>query len=111
MNTIGVCVADSSFAAAASLVWEASGRVFFEKATVFFGPFYKAPLTVYPDEGKPFSPKLPSKTAYEAEIEYFLGMVEGRRQKRILTAKDARDSIALLEAERRSAKSGKKVQI
>ena len=102
---------DSSFAAAASLVWEASGRVFFEKATVYFGPFYKAPLTVYPEDGKPFSPKLPSKTGYEAEIEYFLGMVEGRRQKAILTAKDARDSIALLEAERRSAKSGKKVQI
>lgn len=102
---------DSSFAAAASLVWEASGRVFFEKATVYFGPFYKTPLTVYPDEGKPFSPKLPSKTGYEAEIEYFLGMVEGRRQKRILTAKDARDSIALLEAERRSAKSGKKILI
>ena len=102
---------DSSFAAAASLVWEASGRVFFEKATVYFGPFYKTPLMVYPDEGKPFSPKLPSKTGYEAEIEYFLGMVEGRRQKRILTAKDARDSIALLEAERRSAKSGRKVLI
>ena len=102
---------DSSFAAAASLVWEASGRVFFEKATVYFGPFYKTPLMVYPDEGKPFSPKLPSKTGYEAEIEYFLGMVESRKQKRILTAKDARDSIALLEAERRSAKSGKKILI
>ena len=100
---------DSSFAAAASLVWEASGRVFFEKATVYFGPFYKAPLTVYPEDGKPFSPKLPSKTGYEAEIEYFLGMVEGRRQKAILTAKDARDTIALLVAERRSAASGRRV--
>ena len=98
---------DSSFAAAASLVWEASGRVFFDKATVYFGPFYKAPLTVYPEVGKPFSPKLPSKTGYEAEIEYFLGMVEGRRQKRVLTARDARDSIALLVAERKSAVSGR----
>ena len=54
-------------------------------------------------------PKLPSKTGYEAEIEYFFGMIEGRRQKRILTAKDARDSIALLVAERKSAISGKTV--
>ena len=100
---------DSSFAAAASLVWEASGRVFFEKATVYFGPFYKTPLTVYPETGKPFSPKLPSKTGYEAEIEYFLGLVEGRRQKAILTAKDARDTIALLVAERRSAASGRRI--
>lgn len=98
---------DSSFAPSASLVWDASGRVFFEKATVYFGPYYKAPLTVYPETGKPFSPKLPSKTGYEAEIEYFLGMVEGRKQEQLLTAQDARNTIALLEAERRSASSGK----
>ena len=102
---------DSSFASAASLVWDASGRVFFERATVYFGPFYKAPLTVYPEVGKPFSPKLPRKTGYEAEIEYFLGLVEGRKQKRVLTARDARDSIALLVAERRSAVSGKRVLV
>ena len=102
---------DSSFAASASLVWEASGRVFFEKATVYFGPFYKAPLTVYPEEGKPFSPKLASKTGYEAEVEYFLGMVEGREQEEVLTAADARDSIALLVAERRSAETGRRVAV
>ena len=100
---------DSSFAPSASLVWDASGRVFFEKATVYFGSFYKSPLTVYPETGKPFSPKLPSRTGYEAEVEYFLGMVEGRGQKLVLTARDARNSIALLEAERRSATSGKVV--
>ena len=102
---------DSSFAPSSSFVWDAPGRVFFEKATVYFGPFYKAPLTVYPEIGKPFSPKLPSKTAYDAEIEYFLGLVEGRRQKELLTAKDARESVAMLIAERRSAKSGRRVLI
>ena len=94
---------DSSFAASASLKWEATGRVFFEKATVSFGPFLKAPLTVYPEEGKAFSPRLKSKTGYEAEVEYFLARVEGRPGERILTAKDARDSIALLLKERVSA--------
>ena len=102
---------DSSFAPSASLVWDASGRVFFEKATVYFGPFYKSPLTVYPEVGKPFSPKLPRRTGYEAEVEYFLGMVEGRKQKPVLTAKDARDSVALLVAERRSAVSGRCVKL
>ena len=97
--------ADSSFAPSASFVWEGSGRVFFEKATVYFGPFYKQALTVYPEKGKPFSPKLSSKTGYEAEIAYFLGMVEGRRQERILSAQDARDSIALLLEERRLART------
>ena len=101
---------DSSFAAASSLVWEASGRVFFEKATVYFGPFYKSPLTVYPDGGKPFSPKLPKTTGYEAEVRYFLDLVEGRAKERILTARDAREAIALVCAERESAKRGVSVR-
>ena len=94
---------DSSFAAAGSFVWEATGHVFFEKATVVFGPFYKAPLTVYPDEGKPFVPKLQKASGYEAEIRYFLDLVEGRAKERVLTAEDARDSIAMLLEERKSA--------
>ena len=102
---------DSSFAPSASLVWDASGRVFFERATVYFGPFYKSPLTVYPETGRPFSPKLPSKTGYEAEIEYFLGLVEGRRQKAVLTAEDARESIRLLMAERKGAITGKRISL
>ena len=103
---------DSSFAASSSLVWDASGRVFLEKATIYFGPFYKAPLTVYPDGGRPFSPKLPKQTGYEAEVRYFLDMVEGREPKeRVLTAEDARDSVALLCAERRSAASGRVLKV
>ena len=101
-----IVTSDSSFAAAASLVWEAAGRVFFEKATVCFGPFNKAPLTVYPEEGKPFVPKLAKLTGYEAEIRYFADMIDGKVDKIVLTARDARDAIALLECERRSAVRG-----
>ena len=100
---------DSSFAAASSLVWDASGRVFFEKATVYFGPLYKNPLTVYPESGKPFSPELSAKTGYEAEIRYFLGLVEGSVSDKVLTAEGARDSIRLLMAERKSATTGRVV--
>jgi len=103
---------DSSFAAAASLVWEASGRVFFEKATVYFGPFYKDALMVYPEEGKPFCPKLAKATGYEAEIRYFLGRVEGRKGlDTVLTAGDARDAIRMLELERKSAETGRTVKV
>jgi len=101
-----IITSDSSFAAASSLVWDASGRVFFEKATVYFGPFFKNPLTVYPDGGKPFSPKLPKETGYEAEIRYFLKQVECGRPGDILTAEDARESVALILAEKRSIRTG-----
>ncbi|MBO7721018.1 MAG: Gfo/Idh/MocA family oxidoreductase [Kiritimatiellae bacterium] len=98
-----VVTSDSSFAAAASLVWDATGRVFFEKATVYFGPMYKSPVKVYPNEGRPFVPKLPKKSGYEAEVAYFLDLVEGRVDRPFFTAEDARGSIALLLAERRSS--------
>ena len=107
-----IVTADSSFAAADSLVWDAAARVFFEKATVYLGGMYKSPLTVYPDGGKPFSPKLGSRSGYEEEIRYFLSLVEGRAPKNaVLTARDARESMALVLAERRSAETGKAVRI
>ena len=108
----GIVTADSSFAAADSLVWDAAARVFFEKATVYLGGADKAPLTVYPDGGKPFSPKLGTRSGYEEEVRYFLSLVEGRAPKRaVLTAKDARESIALVLAERKSAETGKAVRL
>lgn len=103
---------DSSFAASSSLVWDASGRVFFEKATVYFGPMYKSPLTVYPEDGKPFTPKLAKASGYEAEISYFLSVVEGKKNvEKVLTAEDARESIALLFAESKSASTGRIVKL
>ena len=107
-----IVTADSSFAAADSLVWDAASRVFFEKATVYVGGAYKAPLTVYPDGGKPFSPKLGKRSGYDEEVRYFLSLVEGRAPKRaVLTARDARNSIALVLAERKSAETGKAVRV
>ena len=107
-----IVTADSSFAAADSLMWDAAARVFFEKATVYLGGAYKAPLTVYPVGGKPFSPKLGARSGYEEEVRYFLSLVDGRAPKRaVLTAQDARESIALVLAERKSAETGKAVRL
>ena len=106
-----VITSDSSFAASSSLVWDATGRVFFERATVYFGPFYRSALTVYPDGGKPFSPKLAKTTGYEAEVRYFLEQVKRGGPGDILTADDARNTIAFLSCERRSAATGRAVRL
>ena len=102
-----VVTSSSSFAAASSFVWEASGRLFLERATVCFGPLFKSPLTVYPDGGRPFVPSLPKETGYEAEIRYFLRQVERGAPGDVLTAEDGRDAVALVLAERKSAASGR----
>lgn len=108
-----IVTSDSSFAASDSLVWDASARVFFEKASVYLGEFNKKRLTVYPDKGRPFSPKLPDKGGYEAEVAYFLRMIDGRLREgdKVLDADDARNSIALVLAERKSAATGRPVSM
>lgn len=106
-----IVTSDSSFAATDALTWDAAARVFFEKATVYLGGAYKLPLTVYPSGGKPFSPRLGRRSGYEEEVRYFLSLVEGRAAGRaVLTAKDARESIALVLAERKSSETGKDVR-
>ena len=106
-----VITADCSFAAAKSLTFDAAARVFFEKATVYVGGAYKNAFTVYPDEGKPFAPKLGKRSGYEEEVRYFLGLVEGRRQPAVLTAAEARESIRVVLAERKSAATGRPVAL
>lgn len=107
-----VVTADTSWAAAPSLVFDAAYRVFFERATVYCGDRYKQTLVVYPQTGKPFCPKIAKCSSYEVEIPYFLGLVEGRKPKRtVLTATDARNSIALVMAEKKSAKTGRPVRV
>ena len=102
--------AASSFAAASSLVFDAAARFFFEGATVYLGGAYKSPLTVYPDGGKAFQPKLPKLSGYEAEVRYFLDLVEGRVRPKdaVLTAGDARASIALVLNERAQARGSRR---
>ena len=51
---------------------------------------------VYPQKGKPFAPKVSARNGYEAEQRYFLDIVRGRPVKPILTARDARDAVALV---------------
>lgn len=107
-----VVTADCSFAASDSLLWDAAARVFLEKATVYLGPAYKAPLTVYPEGGKPFAPKLAKASGYEAEVKYFLSLVEDpQARETTLTADDARAAIDLVLTEKKSAETGRKVTV
>ena len=106
-----VVTSDTSWAAASSLVFDAQYKVFFEKATVYFGARYKDPLMVYPAEGKPFAPKLKKTSGYDLEVAYFLGMIEGRPQTTVVTAQESRDSSRMVRAEIASAKTGRPVRL
>ncbi len=102
-----------SFAAAPSLCFDATFRVFLERATIYYGGTYKKPFVVYPMEGKPFTPKLSKATAYEEEIHYFHSLVvrhptlthrADMRDLPFMTAVDARQALALALKERAFSK-------
>ncbi len=91
-----VVTATASWAVSKTHGFEASFRVAMEGATVVFDAKRKDPFMVYPQKGRPFTPKVSSMGAYEAEQRYFLDMVSGRAVPPILTARDARDAVALV---------------
>ena len=107
-----VVTSDTSWAAAGSLVFDAAYRVFFEHATVYCGAAYKKPIAVYPETGRPYAPQLARGTGYEREIAHFNACIMGKRQERtVLTAADARNSIAIACAEKKSARLGRPVAV
>ncbi len=103
---------DSSFAATDTFLFDASAKVFLEKATIVLGGKGAPPLVVYPESGRPIEPRLGTASGYEAEIAYFHALVCGRKPKdEILTAEDARESIRLVLAEKKAAATGKPVKV
>ena len=93
-----VVTATASWAVSKTHGFEASFRVVLEGATVVFDAKRAAPFMVYPQKGKPYAPKFSARSAYEAEQRYFLDIVRGRAVKPILTARDARDAVALVRS-------------
>ena len=99
-----VVTSDCSYGAAKSLQFDASARVFLERATVLVGTAYQSPITVYPEDGKPFAPKLAKRSGYEEEVRYFVSMIDGKvGATPRLTAEEARSAIALVLKEKQSA--------
>ena len=106
-----VVTSSSSWAMAPSFVWEAGFRIVFEKAVVVANSHAPSPLVVYPEKGAPFSPSLPKTSGYEKEIKTFAAWISGDLKAEPVRAQSARDSVAIVDAERRSARTGRAVRI
>ncbi len=90
-----------SWAHAATMGFESSFRVTLTGATIVCDAKRKDPFLVYPAKGKPFAPKVSKMNAYEAEQRYFLDLLAGKADTSLLTAQDARDSVAMVEKAKR----------
>ncbi|HUU60615.1 MAG TPA: hypothetical protein VMZ50_13830, partial [Phycisphaerae bacterium] len=83
----------------------------FEKAAVEFHTARTPALTVYPADDEPHSPDLPPANAYAEELKYFVKSVAAGTPPQRVTPAEAARSVAIVEAEIRSVKTGQTVAI
>jgi len=103
--------AEGSWVMAPTLGFEASYIVTFEKAVVVLDGKREKPLCVYPAKGEPFVPKLAKGDGYEYEIRWFMDVLCGKKVESVTTPEQSRDSVRIVDAEKKSAKTGKPVVI
>ena len=106
-----VVSAVGNWGAVPSFVFEASFRVMFERAVVVCDTRRTPSFVVYPDKGKPFTPKFRNADGYFNELKAFLAWTADASAKSPFEAKAARDSVAIVDAEKKSAKTGKVVKL
>lgn len=103
--------AEGSWCMAATMGFEASYIVTFEKAVVIMDGKREKPLCVYPVKGEAFVPKLPAGDGYEYEVQWFMDVLCGKQVPCVITPAQSRDSVRIVDAEKRSAKTGKTVRV
>jgi predicted dehydrogenase len=96
--------AEASWRIARSHGFKMSFRITLEKATLVYDSTLTPTLRVYPFEGEPFSPEIPSGDGYSHEIEYFTKKIKDEPVETILTLQESRDTVRIVLAEMQSAR-------
>jgi predicted dehydrogenase len=87
-------------------------RLLFENAAVEYSSLRSPTLTVYDGKtGKVETPAVPAVSGYTEELRYFVGCVASGRPPKRLFAADSAAAVAIVEAEVRSARSGRAVAV
>jgi predicted dehydrogenase len=103
--------AEGSWAMAPTMGFEASYIVTFEKAVVIMDAKREKPLCVCPVKGAPFVPTLPEGDGYGFEIQWFMDKISGKKVADVITPVQSKDSVRIVDAEKKSAKTGKTIKL
>jgi 1,5-anhydro-D-fructose reductase (1,5-anhydro-D-mannitol-forming) len=91
--------------------FEMSFKVALEKATIIYSCLQDPGFKICPTKGEVIVPKIEKKGGHALEIEHFIKAISGKSVPKILTPTQSYDSICLVEAAEKSARSGKSVTI
>ncbi len=86
--------------------FEMSFNMVLEEATIVFDSTRDPAFRVCPAEGGPYTPDVAEGDGYTRQIDHFLRAVRGEPLDEVATVAGSRDSIRIVEAEKRSAASG-----
>lgn len=107
-----VVTSSGSWANNPTVGFESSFHVTFEKAVVIQDGKRAKPFCIYEAGGKVVEPKLAAGDGYLYELKWFLDLVNGKTAApAVITPEESRDSVRLVEAEKKSAKSGRTVRL
>jgi len=110
-DDVPVVVAEGSWAMADGFGFRMHYTVNFEHATAVYDSAAPTPLTLY-EPGKPAQAvQVETGMGYEREIAYFLDCIRNGKAPDAVTLRDGANALRIVEAESRSAKTGKMVRV
>ena len=91
--------------------FEMSFNILLEKATIIYDCTRAPAFRVCPADGDIFTPEVASGDGYSLELAHFAKAVAGEKVPQITTPQQSRNSLEIIEAEKKSAASGEKVTL
>jgi predicted dehydrogenase len=106
-----VVTAEGGWAMMPKFGFEMSFNIALEKATIVYDLTRQPMFKVYPAEGEAFTPQVAEGDGYTRQTEYFVKIICGQKVEPVTTLQQSRDSVKIVEAEKKSAKNTRKVAI
>jgi len=91
--------------------FEMSFNIVMEKATLVYDLTRDPAFRLCPAEGEAFTPKVAEGDGWFLQIAHFAKAAKGKKVKAITTLEESKNSVKIVEAEKKSASKGKKVSI
>jgi len=104
-------IAEGGWGMTTGFGFEMSFNLILEQATIVYDLTRKPMFRVCPAAGEAFTPPVPEGDGYVREIEHFARTIQGRPVEEILTLEQSRNSVRIVEAEKKSIYRKEKIMI
>jgi predicted dehydrogenase len=106
-----VVTAEGSWVMMSAFGFEMSFNIALERATLAYNCTREPKFKICPADGEPIVPDVSEGDGYSLEIEHFAKLIKGQRRESIITLEQSRDSVKIVEAEKKSASKGEQVSL